>query len=621
MKRFLFLGGALLALSSSLALAQPESLLPDIFDDPPPEPAPAPAPTRTAAPRPAAPGTPAVAPSQNQLQNSSSPVVQAIPGSTSAPDLSGITLPEDFPTLEELEEMESGEINDLLGLRPKFDVPPAARRALSNIGVINRAEGGLPSRSLAGQPAGLVRAALEAMRGPLVSRWGHILLRRALASRMDAPQGMDPVQFTALRAAALNRMGEGQVARALVQDVDTGNYDRAMVDAAFDAYLASGDLLGMCPAARLMPTIREDGEWSMIKAICDAYLGESRSAERRLDRALGTGEAAEIDVRLAQRFAGAAGDAGRAVNIEWDGVDELTAWSFSLSRSLGVELPENLRRSWPSRYALADALIPATPLGERVQAADHAASRGVMSATAMVDLYSQLYDSDVVAAEARQPSLLLREAYLANEPAARLTAMRSLWNDGDGDAYGRQVLTAYAAARLPVSDAFETDAADIIASMLTAGLDRNAMRWESLVSEGSEAWGLLALAQESRNRPVSAGAFETYYDGDGSAESRKSKFLLAGLAGLGRLDADTIAEYAAKLDVDLDRSSPWSDRIERAAQYRNPGLVALLAGLGMQGDGWQRMTARHLFHIVRSLDAVGMNAEARMIAAEAVARG
>ena len=60
--------------------------------------------------------------------------------------------------------------------------------------------------------------------------------------------------------------------------------------------------------------------------------------------------------------------------------------------------------------------------------------------------------------------------------------------------------------------------------------------------------------------------------------------------------------------------------ISRAAQVGNPGLVAVLAGLGMQGRGWDRMTPRHLYHIVRALDAVGMNAEARMIAAEAVAR-
>ena len=78
---------------------------------------------------------------------------------------------------------------------------------------------------------------------------------------------------------------------------------------------------------------------------------------------------------------------------------------------------------------------------------------------------------------------------------------------------------------------------------------------------------------------------------------------------------------AGRLGVNLTRESAWSQRIDRAAELGNPTLVALLAGLGMQGDGWDKMTARHLFHIVRSLRQVGLEAEARMIAAEAVARG
>jgi hypothetical protein len=47
----------------------------------------------------------------------------------------------------------------------------------------------------------------------------------------------------------------------------------------------------------------------------------------------------------------------------------------------------------------------------------------------------------------------------------------------------------------------------------------------------------------------------------------------------------------------------------------------LLAGAGMQGDGWDKMTSVNLFHIVSALNRVGLSAEARMIAAEAVARG
>jgi hypothetical protein len=46
----------------------------------------------------------------------------------------------------------------------------------------------------------------------------------------------------------------------------------------------------------------------------------------------------------------------------------------------------------------------------------------------------------------------------------------------------------------------------------------------------------------------------------------------------------------------------------------------MLAGYGMQGASWRRMTPMHLYHIISALRQVGLEAEARMIAAEAVAR-
>jgi hypothetical protein len=606
MRRGVWLAGAALAMCSTLALAAPESLLPDVFDNPAPTPAPAP--------------RPAPAPGAAPAPSGSSPVIQPLPGGQAGSgDLDvEITLPPNFPSLKELEEMEADEIDEVLGLKPKFDIPPAARRAVREIGVIDEAEGGFPAGSLDDQPPKLIRAALAANRGPLVSRWGHILLRRALASRLDAPKGMDPVAFVAMRAALLNRLGEGSTARALVQDVDSANYDKALASAAFDAYLLTGDVLGMCPVARLKSTLRDDGEWNMTRAICAAYAGEERQAERDLQRILYTGEAPRIDALLAQRYAGAAGEGSRAVNVEWNNVEELTPWRFALSRALGVDLPEGLRDGAGIRYDIGDVLMPAVPLQERVAAADRAGARGIISSAAMVDLYSQLWAEEISGAE-RERAVTLREAYVARDPADRLAAMRALWgNDGD---YGREVLTAYAAARLPVNDAMLDDAPRIVGSMLAAGLDRNAMRWGTTVPEGSEAWALLALAQPQRRTQVSPGAVQDFMSDDDSDDRRKTRFLVAGLAGLGRLDMGAANGLAAQLGINFERQSAWSQRIDRAAELRNPTLVALLAGLGMQGDGWDKMTARHLFHIVRALRQSGLEGEARMIAAEAVARG
>jgi hypothetical protein len=599
------LAGVLLAVSSTLVLAQPKSLLPPGFDNPTPTPTPAPAPRPTAAP--------AAVPAQGGPA-----VLQPLPGTS--PSQVNAPLPSNLPPVSELEKMDPDQLDELFGLKPKYDIPPGAQRALVKVGVIGVGEGGFPSHALEGQPASLIRAALAGTTGPLVSRWGHILLRRALASRLNAPQGMDPVEFAALRADLLNRMGEGAVARALVQDVDSANYNPQLAAAAFNAYIETGDLVGICPVEQLNSKLLATPHWKLMDAVCAAFNGEGRRAESDLDKALSRGTAPRIDVLLAQRYAGAAGEGQKSVTIEWDDVDQMTPWRLALSRALGIDIPDKLMPKATSTLFRNDVLYPATPLLRRVAAADAAARDGILSSAAMIDLYSQLWsDADTDSGDKRD-ARQLREAYVASDPKARMSAMQSLWG-GTTPEYGRQVLTAYAAARLPVDKDLADKAAPIIASMLSAGLDRNAMRWAGLVDEGSQGWALLALAQPNRQGSVPSSAVDTFVGNDKSGDQRKSRFLLAGLAGLGRLDAGDVRSFSGRLGIDLDRPTRWSQAIDMAGQYRNPALVALLAGLGMQGSGWDKMTARHLFHIVRALDQAGLGAEARMIAAEAVARG
>jgi hypothetical protein len=157
--------------------------------------------------------------------------------------------------------------------------------------------------------------------------------------------------------------------------------------------------------------------------------------------------------------------------------------------------------------------------------------------------------------------------------------------------------------------------------MLAAGLDANALRWAAQAEVGSKAWALLVLAEPSRSQPVSSGAVENFRDADQSEKTRKSAFLLAGLAGLDRVTPATASSLAGSMEIDLARQTRWTRLIDRAAEVGNPTVVALLAGVGMQGDSWAKMTPLYLYHIVSALNRVGLGAEARMIAAEAVARG
>jgi hypothetical protein len=236
----------------------------------------------------------------------------------------------------------------------------------------------------------------------------------------------------------------------------------------------------------------------------------------------------------------------------------------------------------------------------------------------MIDLYSQIYSDNAISGDASARAARVRDAYVGADPTIRIAAMRGLWGDGSVGFSG-QVLTAYAAARIVPAVENADDAGDLIASMLTAGLDRDAAAWGAVVESGSMGWALISLTDPEAGNASQEG-LDDFLSDDVSEEARKSAFLIAGLAGLDRLPGD-LSGYGSEVDVDFSRQTRWTRMIDRAAEVENPAMVAILAGLGMQGESWSQMTPLHLYYIVSSLRRVGLDAEARMIAAEAVARG
>lgn len=601
------LAGGLIAATSGIVLAQdaPESLLPPGFDQPTPTPSPTSRPTARPAP---APGGVSV------------PVIQPLPGRSAAPAASGPAAPGiaaelDPELLEQLIEAQ----------RPKADIPPQQARSLDQVGLLGTDEGGFAPDDTRVLTATYVRAVIDGTKAAPLSRWGQILLRRVLASRLTTPAGMNGADWAALRARLLLRMGEVDTARALVQQVDSGAFTPALEDAALDTYVATSDLLGACPIVAITASRRQEAGWQVVRQICRSFEGEGTGALSELERLRrrGVGGGFEnVDLLLAQKYAGAALESHKAVKIEWAGVDELTPWRLGLARAVGLAPPDALLAKAGHRYDAWTAVAPMVPLAERAAAADSAAARGVLSSAALVDLYSQIFSDDEVEGEWKGRAEVLRQAYVAADPAARLAAMRELWGD-DSDAarnYARHALTAYAAARLPVDGDFKDDAGGLIAAMLAAGLDRNAARWSGVVDEGSQGWALLALAAPGAGK-VTGGAVESFKDDDPSEGDRRTRFLLAGLYGLGRIDRGPATTVAGDLGLDLARETKWTRAIRAAADSGNPALTVLLAGVGMQGASWDKMTALHLYHIVAALRRVGLEPEARMIAAEAVARG
>ena len=573
------LGAAALAVgAAAIAQDRPESLLPPGFGDP--APAPAPSPTGAAVPAPVPGGG----------------LVQPLPVPSPSPAVSASPSPSPSPT----------------STASPYQLPAFARRSLTRVGVAQTA---LPVDAFGAADGRSIELLMRRLSAPLPSRWTSILLRRLLVAQVETPAGVNGADFAAERAWLLLRMGESVAARAVVQGVDTDRVTPKLRQVWMQASLATADPAGLCPLAEGAGD--SERGWVVARAMC-ATLGTGARSQPLVAAIRRRRIASGIDLQLAQKVMGAGLNSRQAITIEWGPVTQLTAWRFGLATATGVAVPDELYATVGPQVAGWRALAAAIPLAERAAPAERAAAMGVLSNVALVDLYAAVADDDAAPRTVTADAETLRDAYVAGDRAARLAAMRQLWSAAATPAarYARLVLTARAAARLtPAAETAEADR--LVASMLAAGLDRSAQRWRGVVPAGGDAWAMLTLADPDAGGR--AAAFDDYAP-QGPTADRRRRLFLAGLAGLGRLSTGQVEQAAAALDVRIGAETPWTRAIDRAARDRQGGMVILLAAVGMQTGDWSGVPAEHLYRIVAALRAVGLEGEARMIAAEAIAR-
>lgn len=590
--------GALVAGGVAVAQQQkgtaPESLLPEGFGDP----APAPAPPKAAPPP--RPATPTPAPVRRPGE-----IVQPIP----VPGASPTPTPTPTPTATPMSAAE------LL----QYDLPPYARRSTRRVGAVGMDGGGLAPDAFGDANGRFVQGLMRRLDAPIASRWLSITLRRMLLSRVDTPAGVNGADFAAERAWLLLRMGESVAARDIVNGVDTEDFTPKLFQVAMQVALASADPAMLCPIQPFAVQVSRERGWTLAEAMCAGLAGEPSRAGKLMDTARRRRVATGIDLLLAEKVMGAGAQGRRAVTIEWDGVDLLSSWRYGLATATGVVPPDRMMDSAGPQLRGWLAQAPGVAAPARLRAAGWAASQGVLSNLAYVDLWSQVEEADGSSREDAAIARDLRAAYTAATAAERVEVLRQLWDVEDArDRFARQVLTARAAAGVRPSAEQAEAAGDLIASMLTAGLDRPAMRWAGHVEPGTDAWALIALSSPDAFRPLGSSAIENYRTSIGG---RKAQLFFAGMAGLGRIDEGAIPGLARAFEVPINAEDAWVRAIRDAAAKRQTAMVVLLAATGMQAPEWQGVAPRTLFHIVAALNAVGLDGEARMIAAEAVARG
>jgi len=592
-KALLLAGGAALLIAlPALSQNAPESLLPPGFGDPqtlpPPEEKAAPTPQPSS---PSSPASPSAAPA--------------------AP-------------LEGLAEADPEDVAEVEPPRPTnyFTIPEGEARPVYLVGVLEPGNRGLGPDAFGAGNGRFLAELMNRLDAPLPSRWTSILLRRALLSRLQAPAGIHPTDWVAARADLLLRMGEADAARMLVQSVDREYYTPRMIEVAAQTALATSDPAALCPLVEPAQRGSNDAVWTLAEAMCAALEGEGARAAALVDEARGRGGAGGIDLMLAEKVIGAGSESRRAATIDWEGVGGINPWRFGLASATGTQIPDPLWNGAEPRLRAWYARAPMMPLEQRLEAASVAAALGVFSSQSLVEIYSLMLDQTDPADLAGTVAARLRAAWTESGPNERLSAMRAIWDEQNVNSYGRLILTAGAAARIPASADHASDARNLIASMLSAGLDRRAAAWAPVIQESGDerAWAMIAVSSPEGAVDLSPDRVEQFIAADDSAEQRRARLLVAGLVGLGRISDGDVNRLASAAGVDLGGDDRWSQAIDAAARARQTGTVVLLAGVGMQTNGWSGVPPRHLARIVRALRAVGMDYEARMIAAEAVAR-
>jgi len=128
-------------------------------------------------------------------------------------------------------------------------------------------------------------------------------------------------------------MGEADAARILVQSVDVENYTPRMVEVAAQTALATADPSALCPLVAPARRWSNDAVWILADGMCAALEGESARATALIDQArdqAGT----SVDLQLAEKVVGAGAETLRAVDIHWEGVNEINPWRFGLASAV-----------------------------------------------------------------------------------------------------------------------------------------------------------------------------------------------------------------------------------------------------------------------------------------------
>jgi hypothetical protein len=520
---------------------------------------------------------------------------------------------------------------------PRVDADRLAEVGIDTAGTLATAEGALPVDMWRDTSRSLVDALLPRLPVGTSSPAMRSLMRRLLLTGAALPRGDGETgRLLDERAEKLWRMGDVADLLKLIAAVPAEGRSPKLWLLDTDARLLAGDTEAACRTAEERVGQQGETSWQKLLGFCHAIGGDADGA------ALTVALLAErdVDIRTYRSLIDVFG-AGRA---EVPKLAEPSPLELAMLRAAALTpAPEAAQLD---DLSMLMAIARAEPFAEslRLAAAERTVAAGVLPAAELYPLYQRMRAAKPSAVTSRggaridpppaSASEIVRQALDADTEGRERTA----WAARALEA-GRQtgewlqashLVAPWLAGAIPGSNVAEFAPA-VVPAMLVQGERGRAEAWIDWLAAnpGNEdaAAGLLPLARLARLRQSQEWTSDTLAEwwqevqGQPGARLRAERLMI-----MLQATGDSVPESvwhslllgpAQVSTINIDPA--FRTQMVRAARLRRVGETVLLALIALGKNGPQAVGTASMENVVESLRAVGLDADARALAVEAVA--
>lgn len=482
---------------------------------------------------------------------------------------------------------------------------------------LNRGERALPQTLWIGSDAYVLAAAMDRLERPLGSPSAQSLARRALLSPGVTPSG-NAREAEVKRFAALARLGYVDALPAMVAGRLAS--DPLVAQFVAQAELTQGQTDAACARAR---ALQGDGLPAFVlrlRAFCFAKAGDGTAAGLTLDLARGPkpGAPGADDRWWTQALSTLSGAGGAKPSGRFG--DVLTV---AVSIDAGLTPGDNALGASSAQALIRTARDAAAPAEVRYGAAVQALRFGLIDAGAGASAISARLAAPPPA-KARGPAPLapLAQGFanlqVAGADADRVAAMTTALRAAGGPGPHLAAARLFQADLLRVNPGPAEAAPAMARALLLLGEASAARGWVE-ASAGARTQAALGAALAAAGQADPGLAIARRVDSAiNPAIARRAARDIAALSALGAPLTDAAAAMTTRADPAARRADPaLLAQLVTASQKGAVGETALLAAAAL-GEGAHTLDPASLTSIIQALRAVGLDADARMVAVEAI---